>query len=479
MLLTGSCREYPFFLLLEIFLRRGETGVLEVSSPEESGYFYIKNGKVKEGQIGTSRGAAAVKLVGRCVDGSFRFKPLEPTDYARVVWQRSFGPNALATDPTSIPVAAVRSKFGHLRSYPAAAYRLPEQALASLVHGMLRQSLLFPQAVYQSFAKTALFVQQRLVAWTIVGIAFCKRAHPRNKLRSNAARTRDMFSTLDSYRAAAYQSAAQGVASSSQRVFRQLRLDMGTAYLSLSQTAADLLQGVASSSQRVFRQLRLDTGTAYLSLSQTTANLLQHTVAWTTAVFAFWKELELGTRLLRLTKNGFRAWQRELRRDKRRILNYASGFSFEVSLPTIPKRATIPRATIPATPKKAAIPTIPKRAAIFASLKHGFANNVTFALVVCVLGSVSVFCIYKLFTADQDAMDSGVTIDENFETQISPTNSAPTSVKPKPRRSKRRSTGKKLSVSSLQEPSAFSRTKGQLLTTIPAQAGELTENPRD
>ena len=474
MLLTGSFREYPFFLLLEIFLRRGETGVLEVSSPEESGYFYIKNGKVKEGQIGTSRGAAAVKLVGRCVDGSFRFKPLEPTDYARVVWQRSFGPNALATDPTSIPVAAVRSKFGHLRSYPAAAYRLPEQAPASLVHGMLRQSLLFPQAVYQSFTKIALFVQQRLVAWTIVGIAFCKRAHPRNKLRSNVARTRNMFSTLDSYRAAAYQSAAQGVASSNQRVFRKLRLNMGTAYLSLSQTTADLLQGVASSSQRVFRQLRLDMGTAYLSLSQTTANLLQHTVAWTTAAFAFWKELEVGTRLLRVTKNGFRAWQRALRRDKRRILNYASGFTFEVSLPTIPKRAAIP-----IVPKRAAIPTIPKRAAIFASLKQGIANNITFALVVCLLGSVSVFCIYQLLTAGQDAMDSGTTIDENFETQISPTNSAPTSVKPKPRRSKRRSTGKKLSVSSLQEPSAFSRTKGQLLTTIPAQAGQLTENPRD
>jgi hypothetical protein len=249
---------------------------------------------------------------------------------------------------------------------------------------------------------------------------------------------------------------------------------MGTAYLSLSQTTADLLQGVASSSQGVFRQLRLNMGTAYLSLSQTTAIVLQHIVAWTAAAFAFWKKLEVGTRLLRVTKNGFRAWQRELRRDKRRILSYAGGFSFEVSLPTIPKRAAIP-----IVPKRAAIPTIPKRAAMFASLKQGIANNITFALVVCVLGSVSVFCIYQLLTAGQDAMDSGITIDENFETQISPTNSAPTSVKPKPRRSKRRSTGKKLSVSSLQEPSAFSRTKGQLLITTPAQAGQLTENPRD
>ncbi|HSE26412.1 MAG TPA: hypothetical protein VLB68_32390, partial [Pyrinomonadaceae bacterium] len=82
-------------------------------------------------------------------------------------------------------------------------------------------------------------------------------------------------------------------------------------------------------------------------------------------------------------------------------------------------------------------------------------------------------------TANQDGMDSGITIDENFETQISPTNNAPTSVKRKPRRAKRRSTGQKLSVSSLQEPSAIFRTKGQLLNTITPQAGHLTENPRD
>ncbi|HSE24197.1 MAG TPA: DUF4388 domain-containing protein, partial [Pyrinomonadaceae bacterium] len=306
MLLTGSFREYPFFLLLEIFLRRGETGLLEVSSPEESGYFYIKNGKVKDGQLGTSKGAAAVKLVGRCVDGSFRFKPLEPTDYARVVWQRSFGPNTLATDPTSIPVASVRSKFGPLRSYPAAAYRPSEKALASLVHGMLGQSLLFLQAAYRNFEKTALFVQRRLAVWTIVGFAFCKKAHLGTKLRTILGRTRNMFSTVGSYRAAACQASAQVVASSSERMFRQLRLDMGT---------------------------------AYLGVSQGTAILRQHTVAWTTAAFAFWKELEVGTRLLRVTENGFRAWQRALRSDKQRILNYASGFSFEVSLPTIPKRA--------------------------------------------------------------------------------------------------------------------------------------------
>ena len=92
MLLAGTLREYPFSLLLEIFLHRGETGLLEVSSSKESGYFYIRNGKVKDGQIGKNKGLTAVNVVRELKDGSFRFRPLEPADYARVVWQRSFGP---------------------------------------------------------------------------------------------------------------------------------------------------------------------------------------------------------------------------------------------------------------------------------------------------------------------------------------------------------------------------------------------------
>lgn len=92
MLLAGTLREYPFSLLLEIFLHRGETGLLEVSSSKESGYFYIRNGKVKDGQIGKNKGLTAVRVVRELKDGSFRFRPLEPADYARVVWQRSFGP---------------------------------------------------------------------------------------------------------------------------------------------------------------------------------------------------------------------------------------------------------------------------------------------------------------------------------------------------------------------------------------------------
>src|SRR5258705_10884140 len=96
MLLAGSFSEYPLSLLLEILLHRRETGLLEVSSPKQSGFLYIKNGEVRDGEVGKLRGAAAVELAGSFVDASFQFKPLEPTDYARVVWEKSFGSNPAA-----------------------------------------------------------------------------------------------------------------------------------------------------------------------------------------------------------------------------------------------------------------------------------------------------------------------------------------------------------------------------------------------
>jgi len=393
MLLTGSFREYPFSLLLEIFLRRRETGLLEVSSPEQSGYFYIKNGKVKDGQIGTSRGAAAVKLVGRFVDGSFRFKPLEPTDYAQVVWQLNFGPNALATNPTFIPVATAISKFGHLRSYPAAAYRLPERTLAPLAHGVLRQSQLFAPAVYRSLEKTAQTVQQRIVAWTTAAFAFCTNAYL-------GTRRLTIFATMGNE-------------------FRTFR-SKSTAFYHVSE------QALASGTPRFFRQLELAAAKAYQGLNHTTSRMGQRGLACTTAALALWKSAEVGTRSLRLTKRGLTAWQSAMRRDKRRILAYVRQFEFS--------------------------PLIPGGAAILESLKHPLQNNATFALLICVLGLIGALCLYQIVFVNLNAMEPGVTVDKNFETEVSP---APTPQKRKPQRRKR-SIDKK-SVRPLQVPGESNR----------------------
>lgn len=111
MLIAGNFSEYPFSLLLEIFLLRRETGLLEVSSSEEPGYFYIKNGKIKDGQIGKSKGVAAVNVASKLNDGFFRFKRLEAAEYARVVWQRRFGPTGPAIG--QLPIPAQASEIGN------------------------------------------------------------------------------------------------------------------------------------------------------------------------------------------------------------------------------------------------------------------------------------------------------------------------------------------------------------------------------
>jgi len=391
MLLTGSFREYPFFTLLEIFLHRGETGLLEVTSPGETGYFYIKNGRVKDAQLGKNRGAAAVKLVGRCVDGSFRFKPLEPTDYARTVWQRSFGPQSQQFDPTSIPVAAARRKFGNFRSYPAAAFRSSERALASAAQGALGQFLLYPLSALQSLEKTAQLARQRVLAFIAEVFALRKRARVGTR-RVRAATFGNTFGR--------FQSSATTALRTAEHV-------------------------LVFSAQRSLRQFRLATARASHSLSNSALNLAQSTSDWATATVEFSKRARLQTRFQRLAKDVFAAWQSALRRDKRRILNYAHQFTFQNPLPAPPNRA-----------------------AIAASLHRAAKSNITFTLIVCVLSLAIVLTLNQLIRDDQVSVGSG-TIDENFDTGSSSAKVAPRA-KPKPRRGKRKVRDKKPDTSAEQ-----------------------------
>jgi hypothetical protein len=184
MLLAGSFTEYPFFLLLEIFLRRHETGLLEVSSPRESGYFYVKNGEIKDGEVGNARGAAAVKLAGSLVDGSFQFKPLEPADYARIVWEKSFGPNTpVAADTPHFLVEMFRTRLGQFRPYPEAAFGILEKALVSFAQRLLRQLLFYTPAAYHSLEKAGVSIGRSTLASATAAYEFTKRAQVREKLQ--------------------------------------------------------------------------------------------------------------------------------------------------------------------------------------------------------------------------------------------------------------------------------------------------------
>jgi len=182
MLLAGSLREYPFSLLLEIFLRRKETGLLEVSSTADSGYFYIKNGKVKDGQLGTSKGLAAIKLVEKFDEGSFRFKSIEPTDYARIVWQRSFGPTGSAIGEPALSASSLTDKLAEL-GITAAAIKCVVNDLRSLAHQALRQFLLYTSITYRGLQKLELFLRRRTVTAVMAGIRFWRRARIGTRLR--------------------------------------------------------------------------------------------------------------------------------------------------------------------------------------------------------------------------------------------------------------------------------------------------------
>jgi hypothetical protein len=143
MLLAGSFREYPFLLLKEIFHHRRETGLLEIKSAQQSGYFYVKNGEIKDGEVGKLRGAKAVEVVGHLPDASFQFKSLEPTDYARVVWERSFGSSETVAATPSIRSEVFRTRLAQVLSYAEAANEILQLVLLSLAQGAARQVRLY------------------------------------------------------------------------------------------------------------------------------------------------------------------------------------------------------------------------------------------------------------------------------------------------------------------------------------------------
>jgi len=181
MVLTGSFSEYPLFLLLEILLHKRETGLLEVSSPKQSGYFYIKNGEIKDGNVCKLTGAAAVELAGSFVDASFQFKPLEPTDYARVVWEKSFGPNRLVADTPDISVDAFRTMLKQFLSYAEAAYGILEGVVVSSAQRTLRRLLFYAPASYHSLEKAVVSIARRISAHATAANEFSKRAQVRRK----------------------------------------------------------------------------------------------------------------------------------------------------------------------------------------------------------------------------------------------------------------------------------------------------------
>jgi len=87
MLIKGCVDEYPLFLLLDMFVHRKETGLLEISCPTGPGFFYIKDGELRDAVIGKMRGAEALRFASELNGASFEFNALSQADYADLVWR--------------------------------------------------------------------------------------------------------------------------------------------------------------------------------------------------------------------------------------------------------------------------------------------------------------------------------------------------------------------------------------------------------
>ena len=178
MFLTGSFSEYPFGELLEIFLNKRETGLLEVSSPQQSGHFYIRNGEIKDGELGKLRGAAAIELAGTLEDGSFKFKRLDSTEYAQVVWQRSFGLSNVTAEVDSFSVRAILKQ---VPSYPIEAYSVLETAVLWLGQRALPPLLVYLGSAYRSLKKARVLIARRISSFVNAKIVDFSRWAPYRK----------------------------------------------------------------------------------------------------------------------------------------------------------------------------------------------------------------------------------------------------------------------------------------------------------
>ena len=142
MSIHGRLAEYPLSILLEIFLHRGETGLLEISSPSASGSFYLKDGELIDAALGNLRGAEAVRFGATLRDAYFQFNSLSPDEYLRLVWEDSFESSQPLADTSRPPAVIFHSALDQFSAYVSATHRTSKRVLVSLA----QQTLSFTKA---------------------------------------------------------------------------------------------------------------------------------------------------------------------------------------------------------------------------------------------------------------------------------------------------------------------------------------------
>ena len=164
MLITGRFSDYPLPLLLEIFLHRSETGLLEVLSPSESGHIYIKDGKLVDAKLGKQVGIEAVSFADTLTDSTFRFNSLPPAEYARLVWEKSLESRRSGLPDLHSLALAVYSRIRRVRVYAATGFPSLE-TLRSATKTLLAQASAAYKRQKQATRTGLAVLQRRVVDW--------------------------------------------------------------------------------------------------------------------------------------------------------------------------------------------------------------------------------------------------------------------------------------------------------------------------
>ena len=106
--------------------------MLEISSPIGPGYFYIKDGELRDAVIGKMRGAEALKFASELNDAPFEFNALSQAEYAGLVWRLDSSRFHKSQGAVKSARQSVSIQLGQLFVYASLTYRSLEKRLRAI-----------------------------------------------------------------------------------------------------------------------------------------------------------------------------------------------------------------------------------------------------------------------------------------------------------------------------------------------------------
>jgi len=221
MLVKGCFDEYPLLLLLDMFLHRKETGLLEISCPTGPGYLYIKDGELRDVVIGKMRGAEAFKFASELNGAYFEFNALSHAEYAGLVWRLDSSRFHKSQGAVKSAYQSLSILLGQLFVYALLSYRSLKKSLRSIwrqsVHTFYRQTEFWrTTAITKLQPKLRAALSHGCIAFRthrlrLQGLTLKREQKLRSSLGSLKARTQKLSLAIPRIRVAHISIAAAGI----------------------------------------------------------------------------------------------------------------------------------------------------------------------------------------------------------------------------------------------------------------------------